>query len=226
VSNDVVFSETTPFFYAPPSSTIHGEKDEWLVYQVTHDFTKQLDDIVPATFGPSMEHQTIIVPSTTPDLSVFARSPITQVYSRRQETNDACPAPTPSSLDLTLLVPLENLDLPISLRKGTRTCKSTYSIANFVSYDRLSYTPRSLISSLDSISVPKTVNEALNHPRWSDAMLQKIHALEWVFTIKVNPDGSVARLKAILVAKGYAQTYGVDYLDTFSPIAKITFVTP
>ena len=46
----------------------------------------------------------------------------------------------------------------------------------------------------------------------------------WVFAIKVNHDGSIARLKAHLVVKGYAQTYGVDYFDTFSPIAKMTSV--
>ena len=46
----------------------------------------------------------------------------------------------------------------------------------------------------------------------------------WVFAVKVNPDGSIARLKAQLMATGYAQTYGMDYSNTFSLVVKMTYV--
>jgi hypothetical protein len=42
--------------------------------------------------------------------------------------------------------------------------------------------------------------------------------------VKFNPDGSVERLKVCLVAKGYTQMYGIDFDETFFPVAKISYV--
>ncbi|MCO5595019.1 hypothetical protein L7F22_049056 [Adiantum nelumboides] len=42
-----------------------------------------------------------------------------------------------------------------------------------------------------------------------------------VYKVKHSSDGSVSRYKAKLVAKGYAQTYGSDYKETFALVAKV-----
>ena len=43
---------------------------------------------------------------------------------------------------------------------------------------------------------------------------------KWVFKLKLNPDGTIAKYKARLVAQGFSQVYGIDYSETYAPVAR------
>ncbi|GAU30981.1 hypothetical protein TSUD_104950 [Trifolium subterraneum] len=86
-----------------------------------------------------------------------------------------------------------------------------------------------------------SVIEALNNPKWIDAMTKELASIEkndtwslvdlphgkkaidvkWVFKVKVNTQGEVTRYKARLVARGFLQKEGIDFDEVFAPVARI-----
>ncbi|KAK4388589.1 Retrovirus-related Pol polyprotein from transposon TNT 1-94 [Sesamum angolense] len=215
-STNVTFFESTPF-YSPNSSPA-----------------------IPPTSVPLPVPTLSIPPHTEPHTLPL------QVYSH-------CNRSTTTTLTASLgLPPTESPgnpsatsanDLPIALCKGKRPC-TAHPLAHSLSYQYLSPNYRVFSVSLSSVSIPNTYCEALRHPSWRLAMDNEMSALilkgtwkhvevphnadvvacRWVFTLKFLVDGTLERYKAHLVAKGFTQTYGLDYFEIFSPVAHLNSI--
>eukprot|EP00253_Pinus_taeda_P020995 PITA_20995 len=57
------------------------------------------------------------------------------------------------------------------------------------------------------------------------SMGRKLVRCKWIYRTKYGPDGKVDKHKACLVAKGFSQVEGIDYTQTFSPVAKINSIS-
>ena len=110
--------------------------------------------------------------------------------------------------------------------------------------DNFSAPYRYFLAAITVGTKPQTFAEVVKDERWRQAMKHEIHALEhngtwtmeplppgkkaigckWIYRIKYNSDGSTERFKARLVILGNNQVEGLDYNETFAPIAKMVTV--
>ncbi|GKE12440.1 retrovirus-related pol polyprotein from transposon TNT 1-94, partial [Tanacetum coccineum] len=98
---------------------------------------------------------------------------------------------------------------------------------------------------LDNIIVePKTYKDALTQACWIEAMQEELNefehlkvlelvprpdkvmvsTLKWIYKVKLDELGGILKNKARLVARGYRQVEGIDFEESFAPVAKLDVI--
>ena len=137
------------------------------------------------------------------------------------KSNDVLPREWKTSRDH----PLDNIIGDIS--KGVTTRHSLKDLCNNMAF----------VSMIE----PKNIKEAIVDDNWIIAMQEELNQFErnnvwklvekpenypvigtkWVFRNKLDEHGIIIRNKARLVAKGYNQEEGIDYEETYAPVARL-----
>lgn len=119
-----------------------------------------------------------------------------------------------------------------------------YPIAAYVSNSKFSNTHAKYLASVTTGHEPRSFSEAIKSTEWRDAMNDELTALErnntwvfttlpadkhaigckWVYRIKYKSNGDIERYKARLVVLDNKQLAGIDFTETFAPVAKMVSV--
>jgi hypothetical protein len=94
------------------------------------------------------------------------------------------------------------------------------------------------------VTEPSSFQEAVQDPTWVDAMVEEYDSIfknsaweivprlvdksvvgsRWIYKVKQDVDGSMEKYKARFVARGFSQIEGIDYDETFAPVARYSSI--
>ena len=246
VSKDVIFDEKN-FFYLPTGSgnlrdiplIISSEENTTQARESEAIVSEKISDTTDFHIQESNEEsgrEENVQEEITEQESLDVLIPYQKYYTRIRKEQ---------LLDNEVMID-ELSEWPIAIRKEKRSCVKPlpHNITSYLNYMKVSPQYRTFLSQIQDISIPKNSQEALRNIQWKEAMDEEMRALlqnntweivdvptrkkpigcRWVYTLKCKSNGSLDRYKARLVARGYTQTYGIHYQETFALVAKMNTI--
>ncbi|KAL0559069.1 hypothetical protein IC582_003658 [Cucumis melo] len=239
ISRDVLFFEELFPFHSIKEKDIpisHNFLEQFVILSPLFDCLEKEVITNPFTDARSMTEDTLEDSHGANDQNPYT--------SNSKETNNTNQAPI-----LTMTRKSSWPHHPPSYLKDFR-CNLTsqnstpFPLNQYRSYNAYSQHHRNYLFNVTSIYEPTYYHQAVKHQTWRKAMALEIEATKrintwtivslpkdhhtvgskWVYKVKCKPDGTIDRYKARLVAKGYNQQEGIEFSDTFSPVAKISTV--
>ena len=119
----------------------------------------------------------------TPFLKTYSKKKVTHKASDMETSAHHESDPTTSN-ELTL----NELDIPIALKKGQRSC-TQHPISKFLGYSHLSTPMQALVTHLSKAEILKSVDEALQNPEWKVPIIEEMNALKKNGTWEVVESG-------------------------------------
>ena len=136
---------------------------------------------------------TIYIPPPAEPPTTILRDPHVEPSTPRPLQTYQCRKP-PSVVHVSILIldievipdspsspsplPDQTIDVPIAIRKGIRPTRNPSPHYIDLYYHRLSPLHYTCLSSLSSVSIPKSPGEALSPPEWRQTMIDKMCALQ------------------------------------------------
>ena len=163
--------------------------------------------------------------SRTHSLEALSEPPVEKRYGRVDRSSGASsvsvPSPRPASEDTSaLLASIEEEE-----EQEQECAHVVYSVGDL---------PKSFESAMESSDASKWMEACeseyrslMKNETWELVPLppgRKAISSKWIWKVKETIDGFIERYKARLVAKGFLQKYGIDFEETFAPVAKFVSI--